>query len=82
MPRKRTRRTRQYNSIKHYFRTAHPEYNWTFTIASLAERYWGYAKADAQTHQQRIVEVAFKNAKRRDALEGISVVINAPSQHR
>lgn len=65
---------RHYKTIKHYFQKAHPEFNWTFTIAAKAEKYWGYSPKAAHTHQERIVEIALKNAKR-DKVRGILVQI-------
>ncbi len=75
MPRKRVH---HYQTVKQYFQKLHPEFSWTLGIATKAEKYWGYRKADADLHQDRIVEIALRNAKKRDKARGLSIVIPPP----
>jgi hypothetical protein len=67
VPRKKVR---HYETVKQYFQKAHSEFNWTLGIATKAEKYWGYGKADAHLHQNRIVDIALRNAKKRDKARG------------
>ena len=73
-------KVRHYETIKQYFQKAHPEFNWTLGISAKAEKYWGYGKADADLHQNRIVEIALRNAKKRDKARGLSIIIR-PLSH-
>jgi hypothetical protein len=65
------RRVRHYSTVQEYFRAAHPEFNWTFSIAKTAQEHWGYSAEDARIHQDRVVEIALKNAKKRDKAKGV-----------
>jgi len=69
------KKVRHYGTVREYFRKAHPEFNWAFSIAKTAKDHWGYSENDAKTHQERIVEIALKNAKKRDKGKGLSVRI-------
>ncbi len=70
-----SRGSRTFKTATEYLRELHPECGFVFRVVDVAVDHWGCTLAEACKLQSNMVTLACEDAKRRDAENGLQIII-------